>query len=78
MALGLEAADAEMLRGELLRAALITEVEVGELDIYGQRYTLHFPMETVLGRAIVRSGWIVLHGESFPRLATCYIPKEKG
>lgn len=66
-----------MLRSESLKVALVTEVEMGESDMYGQRYTLNFVMETAAGRARVRSGWIVRHGESVPRLAKCYIPKEK-
>jgi hypothetical protein len=32
-----------------------------------------FPLSTRTGTATVLSVWIVRHGESFPRLTTCYI-----
>ena len=76
-ALGLTATDAALLREELLAAARTEEARRGELDIYGQRYTVDFEMATRKGRAVVRSGWIVLHGESAPRLTTCYVKKRK-
>jgi hypothetical protein len=34
-------------------------------------------METAVGKATVRSGWIVLHGKPVPRLTTCYVKKRK-
>lgn len=76
-ALRLTAADAEILRGELLEVARTNEAVLGELDMYGQRYTLDFEMTTTAGTASVRSGWIVLEGETAPRLTTCYILKGK-
>jgi hypothetical protein len=74
-ALGITAIEAEVLREELLRAAQINEVGLGELDLYGQRYTMDFEMITEVGRAVVRSGWIILRGEDNPRLTTCYVLK---
>src|SRR3982750_538931 len=76
-ALGLSAADALELREKLLQAARTGEAQLGELDIYGQRYTIDFEMKTEAGRAIVRSGWIILHDETMPRLTTCYVKKRK-
>ncbi len=72
-ALGLTAADANMLREALLRAAVTFEVQAGERDDYGQRYVLDFLMEGVVGEATVRSNWIVAGGEDFPRLTSCYV-----
>jgi len=40
---------------------------------YGEIYVLRFPMETDQRRAVVVTAWIVLYGEDFPRLVTCYI-----
>lgn len=76
-ALGITATDAEELRKTLLEVARAGEARIGELDMYGQRYTVDFEMGTPTGKAIVRSGWIILHNESVPRLTTCYILKRK-
>jgi hypothetical protein len=76
-ALGLMATDAPQLREKLLEVARTKEAQSGELDMYGQRYTLDFEMETDVGKAIVRSGWIILHDEIVPRLTTCYVKKGK-
>lgn len=75
--LGIKVTDADMLRAKLLEVAASEDASVGELDIYGQRYTIDFGMETGVGSAEVRSGWIVLRGESTPRLTTCYVKKRK-
>jgi hypothetical protein len=72
-ALGLTAVDAPKLRAKLLEVARAGEANLGELDAYGQRYTLDFTMVTALGKATVRSGWIVIRGKREPRLTTCYV-----
>ncbi len=76
-ALGVTTADAEFLKQELLTAAREGEAEIGELDDYGQRYTLDFEVTTAFGVAPVRSGWIILHEEERPRLTTCFVIKKK-
>jgi hypothetical protein len=55
-ALGITAADAPKLREKLLEIARVGEVQLGELDMYGQRYMIEFEMETEAGKAVVRSG----------------------
>jgi len=75
-ALGISAAEAPRLQAKLLDVAGTEEAQLGELDIYGQRYIIDFEMETTAGKAVVRSGWIVLHNETAPRLTTCYVRKE--
>jgi hypothetical protein len=75
--LGITATDASKLRAKLLEVARTGDAQLGELDLYGQRYTIDFEMETVVGKATVRSGWIVLHGKPAPRLTTCYVKKRK-
>lgn len=72
-ALGITAANAGILRDNLLEAAANGDVTLGELDLYGQRYTIDFPLTTFAGTATVRSGWIILTGETMPRLTTCYV-----
>ncbi len=76
-ALGITAAEAEFLREKLLDAAQTNEVTLGELDRYGQRYTMNFEITTEVGTSFVLSGWIILHGENNPRLTTCYVLKRK-
>lgn len=72
-ALGLTRRDAGFLRRALLAAASERDAIPGEADHYGQRYTVDFPLETATDRRQVRSGWMVRHGEDFPRLTTCYV-----
>jgi hypothetical protein len=74
-ALGITARDTSTLRKKLLEVAASEAAEIGELDLYGQRYTIDFAMETETGKANIRSGWIVLRGERVPRLTTCYVKK---
>ncbi len=76
-ALALTAADATTLQARLLDAAQRIEAQPGEVDEYGQRFTIDFVMETAKGKATVRSGWIVLSGEHVPRFTTCYVKKGK-
>ena len=76
-ALGITAAEAPYLRAKLLEAARTEDAQRGEFDLYGQRYTIDFEMQTQAGKTTVRSGWIVLHGKTVPRLTTCYIKKRK-
>lgn len=72
-ALGLTRDDAEELRAALLSAARSADAIVGEADEYGQRYMLDFEMQSGTGNATIRSAWIVLRGENFPRLSSCYV-----
>lgn len=69
--LGLTVDDAEELRTALLSAASSEDAVPAESDEYGERYMLDFEMETEMGGATVRSGWIVRRGEGFPRLTSC-------
>ena len=72
-ALRIEQADAEFVRCRLLEAAAVGEVVPGENDEYGQRDTLDFELDKTGHRAMVRSAWVVLAGESFPLLTTCFV-----
>lgn len=73
-ALGLTAHDAELLQDALLKAACNDSAVQGSGDEYGQRYTVDFTMIGDEGQeAIVRSSWIIMRDEDFPRLTTCYV-----
>jgi hypothetical protein len=73
----LTAADAPKLRTRLLEAARTGEARRGEVDAYGERYTMDFTMVTAVGTATIRSGWIVIRGRKEPRLTTCYVKQRK-
>jgi hypothetical protein len=71
--LGLTGQDSEFLRDALLRAAAKEEATLVEHDDYGQRYMLDFMVTSPGGSGMIRSSWIVLAGESRPRLVTSYV-----
>lgn len=73
--LGITSENAEKLQNILLEIIKENDAELGELDLFGQRYTVDFNLKTGAGEAKVRSGWIILHTEDFPRLTTCYVLK---
>lgn len=76
--LGITVENAARLREKLLEAArTIDSAVLGENDAYGQRYTIDFELTTGVGTASVRSGWIILHSETIPRLTTCYVLKRR-
>ncbi len=70
--LGMTAEDAEELRQILLEVVQTQEVCLGRTDKFGQRYTLDFRLEWQNRSATLRSGWIVEHGSTIPKLTTCY------
>lgn len=72
-ALGLTADDAEQFQAVLVVAAQSYEATPTEETAYGQLYVLDFLMSEPVGQAMVRSSWIVRHGEDFPRLTSCYV-----
>ena len=73
-ALGITQTNAHVLRDAIRStAASSNEAEARGDNGFGEVFTLRFPMTTVRGSAVVLTGWIMLHGEDFPRLTTCYI-----
>ena len=71
--LGLAAADANLLRDELLRAARDGEAALGEDDEFGSRYWIDFEITLRGRRAAIRSAWIIRTNETSPRLTSCYV-----
>lgn len=76
-ALGFTTENANELRDAILKCVLVSEAVIGELDFYGQRYTVDCRIETERGAATVRTCWIIRQGELFPRMTTCFVLKEK-
>ena len=71
--LNLGQADADFLRAALLEAAREGDAVPGEADAYGDRYRVDFPITRGDRQAKVRSAWIILRGESAPRLTSCFV-----
>jgi len=76
-ALGFTAENAIELKALLLNTVLENDCSTGELDFYGQRYSVDCKIKTEKGEAFVRSNWIIRRGEDFPRLTTCFVRKKK-
>ena len=76
-AVGMTRVDAPALRQRLLQVAASEQAQLGELDRYGQRYTIDFELRKGTRRVIVRSGWIILGNKTVPRLTTCYVKRRK-
>ncbi|NKB66445.1 MAG: hypothetical protein GKR89_05250 [Candidatus Latescibacteria bacterium] len=72
-ALGLTVEDAEALQIRLLKIARTHPAISGFRDDYGQRYTIDFWLEWYDRRARIRSGWIIEHGSTTPRLTSCFV-----
>lgn len=70
---GIRHADAEKLRVAILHAASTVEARLGLLDIYGQRYSIDFELAHKDRSVNIRSTWIVLTGQTLPRLTSCYV-----
>jgi hypothetical protein len=72
-ALGLTLADAAELRAALLKAAKEEEAEAKGADEYGWRFVIDFEMKRDERKAVIRSRWIIRHGEIRPRLVTSFV-----
>jgi hypothetical protein len=71
--LGITTENAGLLLDALKNAAADGEAVPGKLDRYGQRYVINLTIRGPRGTATVRSAWITLTGDQFPRLVSCYI-----
>jgi hypothetical protein len=65
--------EAERCWAALIEAAREEDALPGEADEYGKRYTVDFLMTRGYREARVWSAWIILHGESAPRLTSCFV-----
>ena len=72
--LGIALSNRSLLNDAILAAAANSdEAEAIGDNGHGMVYLLRFPLTTAHGTALILSAWIILHGEDFPRLVTCYI-----
>lgn len=72
-ALGITAENVDELRAALVAAAETREARPTISDPFGERYLIDFEIEGPTGAHMVRSLWMVRHGDSAPRLTSCYV-----
>ena len=71
--LGITRINYELLKQQLLRAAVSVEVEAGKPTPFGQKFEMRFPVRGPLGTRPVLAVWIREQGQASPRLITCYV-----
>jgi hypothetical protein len=72
-ACGYSAENAELMRQQLLEAAVQGEArEIGP-RVHGRRFVVECTLVGPIGRAAVRTAWIVREGEDFPRFVSAYV-----
>ncbi len=72
-ALGLSAVHAALLHAALVEAVTSHDATPTLSDDFGDRFVVDFVLTGTIGSALVRSAWIVRHGEDFARLTSCYV-----
>ena len=72
-ACGLTAENAEMMRQQLLEAAVQEEAVQTPRTAHGRRYVVECVMDGPAGKARVLTAWIVRDGEDFPRFVSAYV-----
>ncbi len=73
--LNLTASDFLYLKEQIATAVLLMEAISAGSTQQGDLYTVDFKLTHNDRSAPVRTAWIVLHGEFFPRLVSCYVNK---
>ncbi|MCW5910199.1 MAG: hypothetical protein KIT62_03950 [Cyclobacteriaceae bacterium] len=74
-ALYIKSSDAETLKEKILLGLPDQDAIETEADRYGKRFFVDINIRNLNREAIVRTAWIVLQGEDFPRLVSCYVKK---
>ena len=71
--LGFTVENADDLRAALLTAAATVDALPAASDQFGDRYVLEFEIDGPRGAGMLKSTWIVRHGERTPRLTSCLV-----
>ncbi len=72
-ALELTDQNADFLKRVIVEKLPASEAMLGREDQYGKRYTVDMRIRNLNKEAVIRTGWTIKTGESFPRLTTCYV-----
>jgi hypothetical protein len=60
----------------ILSVVLTEEALEGVNDEHGQRFVVDFASEGLRGIVTIRTAWIIDHGETVPRLVSCYVKRK--
>ena len=71
--LGITRGNSEVLKEQLLRAAMSVEVEPGRPSAFGEKFEMRCPVRGPLGTRPVLAVWMREEGQASPRLITCYV-----
>lgn len=71
--LGITLRNHKEFRETLLQAAATLDVTPGQPSSHGRKYEMRIIMEGVRGPHTVLAVWLIEHGETRPRLITCYV-----
>ena len=71
--LGISAGNAEWLSEAILNGLAQTEAIQQEIDDFGERWCVDMMLARQNRRAVVRTIWMVRHGENSPRFITCWV-----
>lgn len=74
-ALAITSSDIALLKSKILMGISEAEAEEGKTDQYGKRYYVDVLIRNLHYEAVVRTAWIILMDENFPRLTSCYVKK---
>lgn len=72
-ALGFTMEHYDVLKSKLLNCVLINNAFYGGDNGHGQLYSVDALLDHEGRSATVRSTWIIMRNESFPRLVSCYV-----
>ena len=71
--LGITQDEADQLQNLIQSGISTAKATPGTSDDYGDRFTSDFKISYQGHSAFIRTAWIILRHENFPRLTTCYI-----
>jgi len=71
--LGITRVNYEVLKEQLLQAAMSVEVELGRPNPFGEKFEMRCPIRGPLGTRPVLAVWMREEGQASPRLITCYV-----
>jgi len=71
--LGVTSEDAQELINQIKNKIMEADCVKGDIDEYGQRFTVDVEIEIDKAKAIVRTGWILKQNETRPVFMTCYV-----
>jgi hypothetical protein len=71
--LGITRVNYEVLKEQLLQAAMSVEVEPGRPSLFGDKFEMRFSVRGPLGTRPVLAVWMREDAQTSPRLITCYV-----